>query len=393
MTAVAPGAEAARALAPLIQERAEQIETGRRLPEPVVRALIEAGFFKLLVPRAFGGADADPLTFCRVVEELAHADGSAGWVTMLCGSYGMLGGLLPEEAGREIYSAPDAVVAGALAPNGVARVVTGGYRVTGRWSYGSGIHHSTWILGGCQLFDGDTPRLLPSGKPDMQLLFFPRSDVEIVDTWHTTGLRGTGSNDYQVQDVFVPARRACRLADEPIQPGPLHRLPYVPTTVNLMAGVALGIARRALDELEELAAVKTHARSETLLREHASAQIQIGEAEGLLRAGQAFVYQTLADAWETAKRGERIDWKQHGLLRLAGLQAVTQALQVVDLAFRTAGATAIQLASPIERCQRDIRTAAQHNCLIPGNFEHAGQLFLGFAPASNAWGRDYRSGP
>jgi alkylation response protein AidB-like acyl-CoA dehydrogenase len=157
-----------------------------------------------------------------------------------------------------------------------------------------------------------------------------------------------------------------------------------------MAGVALGIARRALDELEALAAVKPFARSETMLRQHSPSQVQIGEAEGLLQAGRAFVQQTLADTWETVTKGERISWKQHGQLRLAGLQAATQALQVVDLVFRTAGATSAMTTSPFERCLRDIRTSAQHSCLTPNNYEQAGQLFVGASPTDAAWCRDYR---
>jgi indole-3-acetate monooxygenase len=392
MTITTTVVDTVRALAPLIRDHVASIDADRRLPEPIVRALIDAGVFKLWVPRAFGGADADPLTLFQVVEELARADGSTGWVTTLIGSYGMLGGLLPEEAGQEIYAAPDAAVAGTLALLGDARVVDGGYRVSGRWPYASGIWHSTWVLGGCRLLDGETPRLRPDGQPDGVILFFPRAKVEIVDTWHTTGLRGTGSNDYEVHDVFVPARRACSRTDEPAQPGPLHTLPYVPVTICIMAGVALGIARRALDELEDLAAVKPFARSETTLGQNAPSQVQIGEAEGLLHAGRAFVCQALSDAWETVQRGERISWKQHGLLRLAGLQAVTQALQVVDLAFRTGGATSVKTTNPIERCLRDIRTAAQHNCLTPNNYQQAGQLFLGSGPSDSAWCGDYRGG-
>jgi indole-3-acetate monooxygenase len=140
---------------------------------------------------------------------------------------------------------------------------------------------------------------------------------KIVDTWHVTGLRGTGSHDHEVRDVFVPAHRACQLIDEPVSPGPLYTLPYVTIATILMASVALGIARHALDALEALASAKAPARSQTPLREHTYAQAQIGEAEGLLRAGQAFVYRTLEEAWDTAREGRRLTWSQHGLLRLA----------------------------------------------------------------------------
>jgi indole-3-acetate monooxygenase len=157
MTATTATVEGVRALAPLIREHADRIESERRLPEPVVRALTEVGVFRHFVPRALGGAEADPITFCRAVEELVRADGSTGWIAMLCGSYGLLGGLLPEEAAREVYADPGAIVAGALAPTGIARLVPGGYRLSGRWSFGSGIEHSTWVLASCRLFDGRRP--------------------------------------------------------------------------------------------------------------------------------------------------------------------------------------------------------------------------------------------
>lgn len=390
VTAAAELIDSVLALVPLIREHADRIESARRLPEPVVRALTEAGVFRWFVPRSCGGAEGDPVTFCRAVEEFARADGSTGWCAMLGGSLGLLGGVLPAAAAREIFADPGAVVAGTLAPNGVARAVDGGYHLSGRWSFGSGISHSTWVLGAGRVVDGGAPRLTPSGAPETRLLFVPRPEVELVDTWHVAGLRGTGSHDYRVHDRIVPARRACELAAAPVEPGALYGLPYLTVTTALMAGVALGIARHALDALEELAVVKTPARARTVLRESPQAQAQIGEAEGLLRAGRAFVYETLEEAWDTVARGRRLGRQQHGLLWLAGTQAVTQALAAVDLAFRAGGASSIFVASPLERCLRDIRTAAQHHALTPTNYETAGQLFLGFDLAGTLWGRDYR---
>lgn len=393
MIAMTTPLEAVRALGPYITEHTELIESERRLTDAVVRALIEAGVFKLFVPRALGGGETDPVTSCRVVEELSSVDGSTGWVSMLCGSYGLLSGLLTDEAAHEIYADPGAIVAGSLPPNGLARTVAGGYRVSGRWPMASGINHSTWVLGNCQVLDGDAPRLTSRGTPALRVLFFPRSEVEIVDTWHVTGLRGTGSHDYEVRDLFVPAHRACGLVDEPVHPGQLYALPYITIATVLMASVALGIARHALDALEDLASAKVPARFQTPLREHAYAQSQIGEAEGLLRGGRAFLFQTLEEAWDTVQEGRRLTWAQHGLLRLAGTQAVTQALQAADLVFRTGGATSIYARLPLERCLRDIRTAAQHHCVTPGNYEVAGQFFLGHDPAVTFWGRDFRGGP
>jgi alkylation response protein AidB-like acyl-CoA dehydrogenase len=384
---------AVRDLGGLIEPYVELMDAERVLPDPVVNELIAAKVFKSLVPRTFGGCETDPVTACQMIEELARIDGSTGWVAMLCGSYGLLSGQLPEESAREIFCDPRSIVAGSLRPDGIARTATSGYHVSGRWTMASGINHSTWVLGACRVFDGDMPRLTPRGIPETRVVFVPRSEVEIIDTWHVAGLRGTGSHDYQVHQVFVPADRACRLVDEALQPGPLYKLPYISTATVLMACVALGIARHALDVLEKLTATKVPSRSQNPLREHAHAQAQIGEAEGLVRAGRAFVYQVLDEAWETVREQRRLSWTQHGLLRLAGTQAVAQALQAVDLVFRTGGASSIYTTLPLERCLRDIRTAAQHHCVTANNFEIAGQFFLGYDPATSFWGRDYRSDP
>jgi alkylation response protein AidB-like acyl-CoA dehydrogenase len=382
--------EAARALAPLIREHTQAIEAERRLPEPVVHALIEAGLFKLFVPKSLGGAEADPVTFTRVVEELSKADGAVGWCVTLAGSYGLFGGLLPEEAAREIFTDPGAIVAGSLRPQGVARVVEAGYRVSGQWPFGSGIGHSTWVIGPCRIFDGDAPRLTLSGAPVTRLFFFPQAEAEILDTWHVTGLRGTGSHDYRVEDVFVPAHRACTLIDTPVEPGPIYTLPLITISPVTMVAVALGIARHAIDTLLELAAVKTPGRSQSLLRDNAQAQTEIGEAEGLLRSGRAFAYETMRDVWETTLREGRISLEQRALLWLAGTQAASQALQVVDMMYRVGGASSLYTSLPLERCLRDIRAATQHHCVTPSNFEFAGQYFLGHDVNGTIWGRDYR---
>jgi Acyl-CoA dehydrogenase, N-terminal domain len=205
--------EAARALVPVIQAHGEQIEQERCLPQPVVAALTQAGLFRLLIPRRYGGAEADPATFVRVVKEVSCADGATGWCVMIGGFYGLFAGCLPEPAARAIYgSDPNVVSAGAFRPNGQAVVVDGGYCISGRWPFGSGIQHSPWLVGGCRIFDGDQPCLDARGAPVMRLMFFPAGEAEVIDTWYTAGLHGTGSHDYVVTEVFVPASGRCRFA-------------------------------------------------------------------------------------------------------------------------------------------------------------------------------------
>ena len=390
MTTVAAPIEAAEALTPLIREHADSIERERRLPGPVVSALTEAGLFRLFIPRAFGGAETDPMTACRAVEAIATADGAAGWCAMIGACYGLFAGLLPDQAAREIYSDPGVIVAGAFRSNGMARVVDGGYRAEGRWALGSGITHSTWALGGCRTYDGEAPRLTKSGTPELRLLFFPTSEVEIIDTWHVAGLRGTGSHDYRIAELVVPAHRACWFSEEPVQPGPLYTLPAIALFAAMIACVPLGIARHALDGFKELAGVKKSVRTETLLRDKPVAQAEFGQAEALLRAGRAFLYAIVEQAWDVALAGRRLSWEQRGLLWLAATQAAAQAAQAVDLVFRAGGASSVYATAPLERCLRDLRTAAQHICVTPANYELAGRLFLGLGLEGTPWESDSR---
>src|ERR1700745_1671350 len=248
MPNTAPFIEAARALAPQIAACGDESERARRLPLPLVEAMAQAGLFRLWIPRTLGGEEADPMTLVRVVEEVSRADGAAGWCMAIGGEYGAFGGYLPAEAAREIYgSDPHVRTAGAFRPFGGAVVEDGGYRVTGRWPLGSGCQHSAWIVGGCRILDGTQARLRPDGAPVTRLLFFSASDCEILDNWHSIGLRGTGSHDYVVSDVFVPAARSLSFREPPVEPGPLSALPTVALFGTVLAAVPLGIARHAID--------------------------------------------------------------------------------------------------------------------------------------------------
>jgi indole-3-acetate monooxygenase len=388
---VAPSTlDSVRSLAKTISEHADNIEQERRLPKPVIRGLVDAGVFRMLVPRSLGGDEMDPITACRVIEEVATQDGAAGWCAMIGACNGHFGGLLPAPGAREVYADRDVVLAGTFRPTGVAVAVDGGYRVTGRWPFASGIMHSSWLMGGCSILDGDGPRRTASGVPVTKLMFLPHAEAQVLDTWYTAGLRGTGSHDFEVKDVFVPVSRSMSFSDPPIERGPLYSCPAIALFSTLIASVLLGIARHALEVFKGLAGVKKPTGSQELLRAGAVAQAQLGEAEGLLRAGRAFVFESLADAWEVALRGEPLSWKQRGLLWLSATQAATQALQAVDIVYRAGGASSVYASTHLERCLRDIRTASQHLTVMPTNYEVAGQLFLGAEMSATTWNRDNR---
>jgi alkylation response protein AidB-like acyl-CoA dehydrogenase len=390
MTVATCTVESVRSLACTIRDHAESIERERCLPKPVLRGLVDSGVFRMLVPRSLGGDEVEPMTACRVVEEVSTLDGSAGWCAMIGACNGHFAGLLPAVGAREIYADRDVVLAGTFRPNGVAVAVDGGYRVTGRWPFASGIMHSGWLLGGCRVQDGAQPRLTASGAPVVKLMFLPRADAQVLDTWHTGGLRGTGSHDFEVTDVFVPASRSVWFADPPVERGPLYGLPAIGFFTTLIATVSLGIARHALEAFKELAGVKKPSYSQDLLRAGAVAQSLLGQAEGLLRAGRAFLLESVREAWALARRGEPLGWQQRGLLWLAAAQATTQAVQAVDLVYRAGGASSVYASTQLERCLRDVRTASQHLCVASTNYEVAGQLFLGGEMSATLWGRDNR---
>jgi alkylation response protein AidB-like acyl-CoA dehydrogenase len=369
--------EAAKGLAPQIQASADDIERSRRLPLPLVDAMAQAGLFRLWIPRSLGGEETDPTTLVRVVEEVSRADGAAGWCLGIGGTYGAFGGYLSADAAHEIYGSDPLVrTAGALRPFGNAVVVDGGYRVTGRWPLGSGCQHSGWIVGGCRILDGDQPRLLPNGTPLMRVLFFPAADCEILDTWHSIGLRGTGSHDYTVTDVLVPAAHSLSLREPPVEPGPLYAMPTIALSAPALAAVGLGIARHATDLLLELAQTKIASRSRQSLREDVTMQASLGQAEAVLRSGRAFLYETLEEAWRVATAGDRLTVSQRAMLWLASTHAVTSAKQATELMFSAGGSASPYSSGGLERCLRDIHAVGQHLTLTPANYQMAGQAFL-----------------
>jgi alkylation response protein AidB-like acyl-CoA dehydrogenase len=370
--------DAARALAPQIQASAEENERGRRQSLPLVEAMARAGLFRLWVPRSLGGEETDPMTLVRVVEEISCVDGATGWCVALGGEYGVFGGYLRPDAARDIFGAnPNVVTAGALRPAGKAVVVDGGYRVTGRWTLGSGCQHSAWIVGGCQIVDGDQPRLGPSGLPVMRLLFFPAADCEIIDTWDSIGLRGTGSHDYAVTDLFVPAAHSLSFREPPVEPGPLYAIPTIALFATALAAVPLGIGRHAIDILTNLAGTKIASRSRRTLAEDATMQAALGRAEALLSSGRAFLYEALGETWQVVSSGHVLSPAQRARLWLASTHAASSAKQAAELMFDAGGSASPYTSSGLERCVRDIHAACQHVTLAQPNYEMAGQVFLG----------------
>jgi len=375
---------AARALGPLIREHADAAERNRRLSPEVVRALIDAGLFRLLLPRPLGGLEVDPVTCSAVVEEVAAFDSTAGWALQAGNSGAWWAARLPAAGAEEIYADnPSAVMAAAFHPPQRAREVAGGYRVTGRGPLASNIHDAQWLFITALVMEGDRPRM-SGGAPEIIALVLRTADVEIVDTWQSLGMRGTDSNDVVIHDAFVPAERSFPLMPTfqpgPYHRGPLYRMPAIAAAFFTIAPVALAVGRGAISEILALTQQKTAFGFTRPLRERPVVQVTVARAEAMLRAARLLYYDTLGRSWDMAVAGTAHTLEDRADLLLAAAHATTTASRVADMMHRVAGISGIYTRSRLERHFRDAQTLRHHGFLSENRFEAAGQVYCGVEP-------------
>jgi alkylation response protein AidB-like acyl-CoA dehydrogenase len=388
--AVADPVQAVRGLSEQIRTQCAEVDRLRAIPSTVVRSLQDLDVFHLLAPRELGGHELDPMSFADIVEAASYADGSAGWCVMIGGCYATFGGLLPAAGARELFGDPETICAGAFRPIGVAHEVEGGYRLTGRWPLASGSSHATWYVGGCIVHRDGQPVIQPNGQPLVREAFFPAAETEILDTWDATGLRGTASHDYTVTDAFIPFERTCWFQEPPVHDGPLYRMPSIAMFSTFIASVPLGIARHAIEELEEIAGAKTPVLTANLLADRGTVQDRVGRALALVRSGRAYVASALGEVWDKVVAGGQPTLADRASLWLASTHAAHSAVEAIELMYSTAGSTAVYARCPLDRCLRDARTAAQHICTQVANFELAGRVALGRDAIASPLGMDYR---
>ncbi len=378
---------AAMRLAPAVRAARDDAERLRQTPPALAAEITRAGIYQMYLPRSVGGPETPPLTAFRVVEELSKADGSVGWCAMIATAFSMSVGRLPAEVGRELAGSPaDYRGAGSARPGGRAWAVADGYRVKGRWNFASGIQNARWLYCTCIMMDGDAPCRSTDGTPVLRALWVPRESVTIVDTWSVMGMRGTGSQDFTVDDVFVPERRSRLSDDPPHETGPLYnpRAWYVhlwtPSAAN-----ALGIARGAIDSLAEIAATEASTMSANLLRDRPMVQTRIAEAEAIVNAARAFVFDAVGRLWRSVCAGETPSDQAVAQGRLALVHAMHESVRAVDKVFHAAGTNAIYTRLPLERAFRDVHVAVQHAAGLPSYFESAGKVLLGLRPGDPGW--------
>ncbi len=363
----------------MIAAAAARIERERAIPAEIIDAMHAAHLFRLLTPRAYGGEEVEPIVYLQAIEEVTTADASTAWCMAQASGSSLAAAFLAPGVAREIFGDPRAVIASGP-PGSQARAIAvdGGFRVTGSWPFASGITHATWLAAHCAIYGRDgAPHGAANGRLRERTLFFPKSSAVINPGWDVIGLRGTGSHGYAVTDLFVPEAYSFSRDStaERREPGPLYSFPLLNIFGLSFAAVALGIARATLDAFVRLAAVKAPRVSGLLLRDDPVVQSEVAVAEARLRAARAYLFETLREAWDAAAGG--FTPAQCALMRLASTYVIGQAREVVDTAYRAAGATAIFESQDFERRFRDMHTVSQQVQAHQWNFEVAGQYLLG----------------
>jgi alkylation response protein AidB-like acyl-CoA dehydrogenase len=321
----------------------------------------------------------------EATETVATADGSAGWCAMIANGGNVAAGYMDEQGAREVFADPTKPTAGIAAPAGAAVRVDGGVKVNGRWAFASGITHCDWVWAGCMVMENGQPRMTPHG-PETIHVWMPVSDVTIHDTWHVSGLCGTGSNDFSASDLFVPGNKIFALLDPSShRREPLYQMPPLTLFVSQLVCVSLGIARTALDELTEIAQAKTPTMYQTVLADRPVAQVELARAEAALGAARSFLYDTIGDMWQSVSAGRAVTSRQLAFGRLATMNAAETAATVTRTANTLAGGSSIYSKSSLQRHARDAEAVTHHFTVAPHVWEEAGRVLLGRQPNTPAF--------
>jgi alkylation response protein AidB-like acyl-CoA dehydrogenase len=381
-----PVVRAAAALRPMLRAVHDELEREQRLPPALVERLHEAGCYQMVIPRSLGGLQADPLTYLRVVEVLAEGAGSVGW-NVANNSIGQLVTLgLPDDGVHEIYATgADTVIAGtAVQGGGQAVPIEGGYRVNGHWTFGSGCRESSWMLGSFQILENGEPRRREDGGSLYWRGVFPRAEAEVIDgSWDVAGLRGTGSFDWTVKDVFLPERRTTPHVGVPLDnqwdrwPGITYALPSQAWVGPHHSAVITGIARAGIDALIELASEKTPRGRTFRLGDSPQVQEAVGRADAILNAGRTYRSAMIAELWNTIAAGGTTTLEQRARCRLASTYAADSAREAMDLVYRYGGSTSFKRESRLAECWRDLHVVGQTVTVAPEWYPIGGRALLG----------------
>ncbi|NKB36805.1 MAG: hypothetical protein GKR93_06480 [Gammaproteobacteria bacterium] len=369
-----------KSLLPDITAAAESIEVNQRIPDKLIDQIRDAGLFSVAVPKEFGGPELDPLLMFDALELLARADASTAWVTLIISANPYLfGNSLHEHVWQEMYGKDiNTCTAGTLMPGGKAVKVEGGYQVTGRFRYGSGSEHCQYLLSGCMVYEGETLCRLENGEPEIRWLIHKIEDCEIqMDSWDSTGLRGSSSHDYVIEDLFVPADWSFVFGETVHKlSNPVFTFPTIPFCQ--LAAIAVGMARQAIETVREIASTKR--RGPMLLCDDPSVQLRVAEADAMTSAARSYVKDVVADLLNSLHTGKELSWEQRARFRLSCTYALDNAVKAVDMMYKNAGGSAVYKPNQLDRMFRDIHTAATHIRFSDLTYIQAGRMLLGLDP-------------
>lgn len=378
--------KAALALQPVIRGMRQRIDKERRLPSGLVEALKEAGVFRMTMPLDWGGAELDPLSQLRIIEALSAADASVGWCAMIGSDSGYFSGFIDQQVARSLYTDIDMITGAALTATGRAAREKDGYRVSGRFPFSSGCHHASWFVLGCKVYDGDRQLLLPNGTPRTLQCFVPADEVVILDTWDSTGLRGSGSNDLAVEGCFVPAERTFSYQDiRPYREGALYRFP-----LNILlnfTSVPLGAAQCALDAViaagerpSRITAIDGKITPPRTLRDEAFVQDAVGRASAMIGSMRAWLYNSIGDLWEALRSGRGLTPAQFAEFQMLNTHVYQTCTEAVQLLYKVRGGSSVYAGGDLDRCLRDCVTMNQHVMNSLRSYAMGGRLLLGLPP-------------
>lgn len=368
----------AESLRAIIEGDAGKNEADRTLAMTSVNALYDSGLLNMCVPRELGGLEADPITQAEVYEAISEMDGAAGWCLVIgATSVGLLGGMISDGALGEVFRngrIPRA--SGTVFPSGLAERVEGGYRVTGRWAFGSAIHHADWVTTGAMIGMDGAPIRSASGAPQLCSICVPIKDVIIEDNWFSSGLKGTGSSHYRIENVFVPDDFLLG-GKRPPRGGPLFQLPTYGFVAACHAGFALGVAKRAMKEITTMAGGKKRKLTGVNLGDRGAFHKELGVMASKLAGARLFSLDILSRMWTAANKGERMSLVEWGECRAAMTYVTEVAAEVASFAYRYGTGAALYHPHPLQRCLRDIYTATQHGVVSDENYETLGLALIG----------------
>ena len=372
----------ARELGADIAAVADEIERTRRIPEALLGRLHDSRLFRMLLPRSADGGETEPAVYVAAVEELARHDASIAWIVFVSNSSALIAAYLEPAANRAVFADPRSTVAWGPPNASRASAVDGGYRLTGRWDFASGCRQARWMGAHCHVLEADgSLRLNRFGRPAIRTLLFPVEEVTLLDTWQTIGLRGTASDSYCVDDLFVPEAFSSTREDPTLrrERGPLYAFTMPGLYACGVAAVAFGVARAMLSEFIALATRKAP-RNLTRLADNAVVQAEVARAEARLGSARAYLTETLTSIYAHAGDVAPIEVADRARVRLACTNAIQSAAEVADFAYKAAGVDAIFPGSPFERRFRDMHTLSQQIQARGAHFESVGQILLGVPP-------------